>query len=197
MEKPKFAPTKKGILAKEKIRAAALFLINEKGYAETTLVDICQAAGIANGTFYHYFKSKQDILLDYIKQESADLTDYYAALNKDSYAHALQSVLDFQAEYYIRKGTEFVSNFYSIMLLSKDNFFRYEDFSLTGIIYDCLEKGQTSGEFTSSYPVTFMQDLTIGMLYSMTTIWCIAQGSLDLKSEMHDKFENLISMFRR
>lgn len=195
MEKPRSAQTKKGMLAKEKIRAAALFLINEKGYSETTLVDICKTAGIANGTFYHYFKSKQDILLDYVKQESADLTDHYAAVNKDSYSQALQSVLDFQAEYFVRKGTEFVSNFYAIMLLSKDSFFRYEEFSLSGIIYDCFENGQASGEFTSSYPVAFMQELTLGMLYSMSAIWCTTQGFLDLKSEMHDRFEKLISMF--
>lgn len=197
MEKRTSASTKKGMLAKEKILNAALLLINEKGYEETTLVDICTAAGIANGTFYHYFKSKQDILLDYVHQESLDLTQYYKSLNKASYADALMSILNYQADYFIRKGTEFVSNFYSIMLLAKDSsFFSYDEFSLSEIVFDCFASGQSNGEFTDRYSAVFMQELTISLLYSLTSLWCISQGGFDLKTQAETKFDNLISMCR-
>lgn len=195
MEKSRSASTKKGMRAKEKILNAALYLINEKGYEETTLVDICTAAGIANGTFYHYFKSKQDILLDYVRQESADLIKYYDSLSKDSYASALINVLIYQADYFIRKGTEFVSNFYAIMLLTKDSsFFSYDEFSLNAIVLDCFTRGQAGGEFTDRYSPVFMQELTIGLLYGLTSVWCISQGSFDLKTQMETRFADLISM---
>jgi len=40
--------------------AEKLFL--EKGYDETTISDIVKATGVAQGTFYYYFKTKDDIL---------------------------------------------------------------------------------------------------------------------------------------
>lgn len=40
--------------------AAALFL--DKGYDQCSINDILNSIGIAKGTFYHYFKSKEDVL---------------------------------------------------------------------------------------------------------------------------------------
>ncbi|WPK10910.1 TetR/AcrR family transcriptional regulator [Lysinibacillus louembei] len=37
-------------------------LFATKGYTKTTINDILQAIGIAKGTFYHYFKSKEEVL---------------------------------------------------------------------------------------------------------------------------------------
>jgi AcrR family transcriptional regulator len=40
--------------------AERLFL--EKGYNDTTISDIVKAAGVAQGTFYYYFKTKEEVL---------------------------------------------------------------------------------------------------------------------------------------
>lgn len=42
---------------KKKIRKVALNLINEKGYDNVTLKEICEASGINKHTFYYYFDS--------------------------------------------------------------------------------------------------------------------------------------------
>lgn len=53
-----------------RIREAGVRLFAEKGYDATTLDDIAAAADISRRTFFHYFKSKDDILLSL--QASAD-----------------------------------------------------------------------------------------------------------------------------
>ena len=40
--------------------AERLFLT--KGYTKTTVNDILKEIGIAKGTFYHYFKSKEEVM---------------------------------------------------------------------------------------------------------------------------------------
>ncbi|HEY6572054.1 MAG TPA: TetR/AcrR family transcriptional regulator [Candidatus Eisenbacteria bacterium] len=42
---------------------AALRDIREKGYSATTVDDICAAAGLSKGSFFHYFKSKEELAL--------------------------------------------------------------------------------------------------------------------------------------
>lgn len=41
-------------------RAEELF--TTKGYGKTTIIDILDAVGIAKGTFYYYFKSKEEVM---------------------------------------------------------------------------------------------------------------------------------------
>lgn len=47
---------------KNEILDAAEMLFISKGYTKTTVNDILQAVGIAKGTFYHYFKSKEEVM---------------------------------------------------------------------------------------------------------------------------------------
>lgn len=53
---------KKAAATKEKIFSTAADLIKKKGYANVTVSEICREAGIAKGTFYIYYASKEDII---------------------------------------------------------------------------------------------------------------------------------------
>ena len=46
---------------KTKLLDAALIAIRAKGYTATTVDDICEAAGVTKGAFFHHFKSKEDL----------------------------------------------------------------------------------------------------------------------------------------
>lgn len=48
---------------RERLFRAALQLFAEKGFAETTVEDITEAADVGKGTFFNYFPSKDHILL--------------------------------------------------------------------------------------------------------------------------------------
>lgn len=47
---------------KQKILATTRRLVVEQGYNKISIRDITQASGIATGTFYNYYNSKQDVL---------------------------------------------------------------------------------------------------------------------------------------
>ncbi|SFS02567.1 TetR/AcrR family transcriptional regulator [Anaeromicropila populeti] len=47
---------------KKEILDIAEHLFQTKGYAETTIIDILEEVGIAKGTFYYYFKSKEEVM---------------------------------------------------------------------------------------------------------------------------------------
>lgn len=46
---------------KDQLVHAALRLMLDKGYAGTTVDEICQAAGASKGSFYYFFETKEDI----------------------------------------------------------------------------------------------------------------------------------------
>ncbi len=49
--------------SKSKLLDAALHVIRAKGYTATRVEDICEAAGLTKGSFFHHFSSKEDLAL--------------------------------------------------------------------------------------------------------------------------------------
>ena len=53
-----------------RILAAARRLFDRKGYAKTSMEDVAARAGLAVGTLYNYFRSKDDLLLAIMRREA-------------------------------------------------------------------------------------------------------------------------------
>ena len=58
---------------RERLFRAALALFASKGYAETTVEDITEAADVGKGTFFNYFPSKEHILMAFGEMQLAKL----------------------------------------------------------------------------------------------------------------------------
>ena len=52
---------------KKELIDAALKLFMKKGYEQTAVSDIVKEIGVAQGTFYYHFKSKNELLLEVVK----------------------------------------------------------------------------------------------------------------------------------
>ena len=50
--------------SKTKLLDAAQNVFRAKGYAATTVDDICHAAGVTKGSFFHHFKGKEELTVD-------------------------------------------------------------------------------------------------------------------------------------
>ena len=50
-------------LRKENLYLAAVTLFRQRGFDETRVEEITRAAGVAKGTFFNYFPTKEDVLL--------------------------------------------------------------------------------------------------------------------------------------
>ncbi|MGA2246692.1 MAG: TetR/AcrR family transcriptional regulator [Verrucomicrobiota bacterium] len=62
---------------KEKILAAALALFRENGLDGTTTKQISRKAGIAEGTLFNYFKTKEDLALFFFQKETHHLIEWF------------------------------------------------------------------------------------------------------------------------
>lgn len=65
--------------SKTKLLDAALHVIRTKGYAATTVDDICHEAGVTKGSFFHHFKSKDELALAAVAYWGAMTDGFFAA----------------------------------------------------------------------------------------------------------------------
>lgn len=78
---------------RERLFRAALRLFAEKGFAETTVEDITEAADVGKGTFFNYFPSKDHILLAFSDMQLGKLEELVAHFRNSD-----QSLRDFFQE---------------------------------------------------------------------------------------------------
>ena len=81
--------------ARRKLLDAALSLIRAKGYAATTIDELCAHAGVAKGSFFHHFKDKEALAVaaaDYWSQTTGQL---FASAPYHDHADPLDRVLGY------------------------------------------------------------------------------------------------------
>ena len=106
----------------KEILSAALKLFVEFGFHGTPTSKIAKEAGVANGTLFHYYKTKDDLVLALYKDIKTRLSDFiYSGINKDDsqkvlfktiYLNTIQWSVENSAEFY------FIQQFHSSPFLS-------------------------------------------------------------------------------
>jgi len=100
----RIAGTKEHIL----ICAKELFIRN--GYGATTVSDVLQASGVAKGTFYHHFSSKENLLsevADRIKGKYMRILDSISADDRlradEKFAYIEKSIMDVEETQWVHR----------------------------------------------------------------------------------------------
>ncbi|MDR1513174.1 MAG: TetR/AcrR family transcriptional regulator, partial [Propionibacteriaceae bacterium] len=75
----------KGLTRKREARLGAILdaateLFTRKGYEATTVDDVLEAVGMGKGTFYHYFKSKDEVLEAVVDRVVARVVEHVEAI---------------------------------------------------------------------------------------------------------------------
>ena len=65
---------------RSEIISAAKKLFDKHGYEKTPVELIIKQAGIAKGTFYYYFKAKEDILAEIVEQIGTEMASYFTSI---------------------------------------------------------------------------------------------------------------------
>lgn len=77
---------------KSDILKASIRLFNEKGYEKTAVSDIVKAAGIAQGTFYIYYKNKEDVFIAALENKSEKVIEKIIEVQKKSNLNAVEKI---------------------------------------------------------------------------------------------------------
>lgn len=176
--KPVVSDKRKAILR------AAIEVFARKGYFNSKVADIAAAAGIADGTVYLYFKSKDEILnsifdramtefIEEGKRELSLIADPKEKLKRIAEVHLDRLGADrelaivFQVE--LRGSTKFMQQF------SAAGFAEYLD-----MIKTTIEEGQKKGVFRTDMKPIVCAKILYGALDEMVTNWILSGKSYPL-----------------
>jgi TetR/AcrR family transcriptional repressor of nem operon len=81
--------------ARQKLLEAAFSLIRTKGYAATTVDDLCAHAGVTKGAFFHHFKSKEALGIAAAEHWSEMTSAFFAAAPYHKHKDPLDRLLGY------------------------------------------------------------------------------------------------------
>lgn len=165
----------------------AVSLFNEKGYDNVTVEEITSRAGVAKGSFYTYFHSKSDIVIE----EFRNIDDYYKRYERNLARHksATKRLLSFTRAQlrYVRDdvGIRLLKLLYANNITISDAQSILIDTSryLHEIMGKIISYGQETGEFRADISV---DELALYVNRSMRSVfldWAISNDGFDLVTE--------------
>src|SRR5437899_2224169 len=172
---------------REAILRAATDVFAGRGFFDAQVADVARAAGVAAGTVYLYFKSKDDLLVSIFDRSMregltlgraavADLDDPRERLRRLARAHLARLGGDrnlaivFQVE--LRQSTKFMERFSSTLVRDYLN-----------LIRTAIADGQSAGVFRQSLKATAAAKMFFGALDEMATNWILSRRRYSLEAD--------------
>jgi TetR/AcrR family fatty acid metabolism transcriptional regulator len=181
LETPAAPPKRDAILR------AAIDVFAESGYFNAQVADVARAAGVAAGTVYLYFRSKDDLLVSIFERSMrdalaegraavADVKDprerlqRFARLHLERLGRDRNLAIVFQVE--LRQSVKFMERFSSTLL---------RDY--IGQIRAAIVDGQQKGLFRADLNATAAAKIFFGALDEMATNWILSTQRRSLEGD--------------
>lgn len=157
---------REGLTMKDLMMERSIQLFAQKGFKETSIQDIVNELNVTKGTFYYYFKSKQELLMDIHLRYIERLIENQEAILADkttSYPEKLHSIIfklvhdiekeGLRAKVFFREMRHLSEEHLEQIIPKRDRFKEN--------VQEIIEKGIEAGQFRSDLPSDIV---TLGIL---------------------------------
>ncbi len=195
---------RKGERTKQKLFEAAAQLFEKHDFDNVTVDAIVEAAGVAKGTFYIYFESKDELiaafLFDYVSKIDADYKAHLDSLPatvtaSDILLSLIAKIADVLTD---TIGYHRMRIVYKIQLMEVINMDVVKGYNrkLYQIFADVLGQGIKQGEFNTKLSLDTLTKHFVMAIRGLSYEWCIRHPNFDLKEQALEHFQILLSGIR-
>ncbi len=187
---------------RQKLIDAVKKLSETKPYNEMSIDDITQTAGVAKGTFYTYFKRREDVIsviayedldraLKRAYDDNASVAEKISRFLNDSAVIIEDTTLQVAQQWYRSVTSPLDGDTLGMDKLSYDS----------GFIERCLQSAVENGDLQEDTPVASISLQIISAYYGAVALWCMSDGKIShneiIKDFCKDSLSNIINAYRR
>ncbi|MBQ4492868.1 MAG: TetR/AcrR family transcriptional regulator [Deltaproteobacteria bacterium] len=171
--------------SRKKIIEATISLIRKKGADCVTVRSVCESASLSIGTFYHYFRDKDDLMMFFLREISfedcvleTDLSRIGDRLS-ELYMHLIDS--------YMKLGEGFMKSFYTTGNRSLSAYMSEQN----GSFLDGTVMARSEKEMNDALSAGYIRqgvDVHLACMDICTIVegcifeWCLGDGRMDIKA---------------
>ena len=168
----------------QQIIDAAVRVFARTGYYNSRVSDIAREAGIASGTIYLYFKTKEEILVTLFREKMAA----WVALVRREVARETDPVTKIRRivalHFTMIERNPDLAEVVQVELRQGQKFFRgasaHEVSAYFGVITDVLEEGIAAGRIRKDLPAKIATKMLFGAMDQLATSWVLGKRAYRL-----------------
>jgi TetR/AcrR family transcriptional regulator, fatty acid metabolism regulator protein len=175
---------------RDRILDAATKVFAKRGFFAAQVADVAKRAGVAAGTVYLYFKSKDDLLLSLVERTMRDaIADGRSALQQlDHTATPIERLRHIGRSHLARLGRDRqLAVVFQVELRQSTKFMaRLSTSSLRdylGLLREVIVDGQNAGQFRKDINPTLAAKVIFGALDEMATNWILSEREYQLEDD--------------
>lgn len=189
---------KKKLKTKNKIFEVSGRLFKEKGYENTTVDEITKEAGIAKGTFFNYFPTKEALLMYFGEQKDELIFDLIEkeTIKSIPIKEKIKNLLVFLAESYEKDKAltkllifEFHRNI--IYMSLKPDEPKNSIHRLSKILSDFLEEGVKNREIKNHIKVQKAAENLTAIYFHSLIFWLNSESDYSFSNDISEKIDML------
>lgn len=187
------------LVTKDKLFKTAIKLFTNHGYENVTIDDITSHCGIAKGSFYTHFKSKEHIMLEQFKHIDSNYEQWFLSFNPNAnITNQLLSFIECVMDYAVNHlGLDILKVVFSgqISLASRmPKLLADENRPYFKIVCTIIRCGQERKEFRVDISDIEIARLITQWIRSLVYDWCLFDGHFDLVKKSRDSFPFITEM---
>ena len=164
---------------KAKLLAAGVRLVVEKGFNNISVEDITKTAGVAKGSFYTYFKRKEDLIQEINRSATEQLLEGIASANvgiEDKLQMFVVRFVTSVQENDIQICRQWLCNLINApeIVDTKDKEKLEHDIKE---LRSLLKEEIYAGHLKKKTPIALIANLIMCQIYGMLACWCMSEGS--------------------
>jgi TetR/AcrR family transcriptional regulator, fatty acid metabolism regulator protein len=165
---------------RERILRAAIKVFAKNGFYDTRVSEVAKAAGVADGTIYLYFKSKDELLRSLFEDRVETLLSFMKAeLPKQTSAPGkLRRIIEMQLG--VLEGERDLAEVFTVILRQSTKVLKeYAAPKFTAyldLIAAVVSEGQAAGDFRTDVPPLIVARATWGALDGIALTWALGRA---------------------
>jgi AcrR family transcriptional regulator len=186
-------------LRKENLYAAAVTLFRQRGFDETRVEEITRAAGVAKGTFFNYFPTKEDVLLYIGERHMSRLGGSMSNGASKHLSHERSAVA--ALKHLLRTFADGLNEDRDLVRLAVDKAMKISHlaptseggkFGFQGLVALLIRRGQHTGEIHPAVDPELVAQMLEGLYYQQLVIWCQEDFVFDLGERLEQVVDMLL-----
>lgn len=182
----------KGKSTKKELQDKAFELFENRGYDNVTIDEICTELGLTKGAFYHYFKSKSDLLLKSYRNTEGDLMTFYNSCLHLPAEEQLRAIFDWYLNHFRLEDSQVATIAPPIQsdTASKGYFIPHTTQRI--ILENILNKGKQKGCFLPSINSSETANFIYTYLIGLSCLWSYYQKKMNVEIELNNFYYNIL-----
>lgn len=184
------------IETQKKLLETSIDLIIKKGYDNVTVSEICSACQVAKGTFYIYFESKKDIVINILTDINQNMLSEKVWNDSSTATEQFMEYIEIYMRAIGHQGVDFTRVFLTIII--QQNF---EDKAVKANLHEetvcrIISRGMEEGEFRRDISMKMFYKYLRAYIFGIMMDWCAADGEYSIEEEGQKAIKVFLDMMQ-